>query len=100
VIDRVTRHPHDSIGAVDHDRHPIAVQSCDFPVNEEVLEFFPPSQTEGPEPVSRSAVAHGERRHAVIAPDERRRPVAQDCTQPSRAPRYGWLNRNHIPDIG
>jgi hypothetical protein len=103
VIDGMTGHPHDPVRSVDDERNMIAVQSCDFPVNEEVLKLLSSAKAKRPKGITRPAIPHGERPPAPIAPDDRRRCrfiPAHDCTQPGRRRRPRGLSRYDASRFG
>jgi hypothetical protein len=58
----VPGYPHDSAAIVGHDRHPIALVSVYFSVNEHILQLLPPSETQGSNPVPGFTTSHDQAR--------------------------------------
>jgi hypothetical protein len=60
LINSEARDPHDPIGIIDHNRHPIAVVSAHCSIYEQVLQFLPPAQPGRVKSIARPAISYGQ----------------------------------------
>jgi hypothetical protein len=80
-VNRVPRHPDNSVRGIDDERHEIARAPIHLAIHEEILQFFAAAEAWRVKAVSRSPVPDGQIATAPIAPNHRYGRTARNCTR-------------------